>query len=78
MPLIDPELQPVKKDQVTLRLDPDVVETLRNYCEFLNGSSLHHVVEQILRYGFARDKEFQSWLEQHKITLGGKAANAAS
>jgi hypothetical protein len=77
MSLIDPEAQPIKKDQLNIRLDPAVAEMLRDYCEFLHGSSLHHVLEQLLRYAFSRDKEFQSWLEQHKIKLGGKAANTA-
>ena len=47
---------------------------LRDYCEFLQGSSLHHVLEQLLRYAFSRDKEFQSWLEQHKTALEEKTA----
>jgi len=78
MPLIDPEAHTVKKEQLNIRIDPAVAEMLRDYCEFLQGSSLHHVLEQLLRYAFSRDKDFQSWLEQHKITLGGKAANTAS
>lgn len=74
MPLIDPEAQPVKKEQLNIRLDPAVAEMLRDYCEFLGGSGLHHVLEQLLRYAFSRDKEFQSWLEQHRTALGERAA----
>ena len=64
MPLIDPESTPVKKEQLNVRVDPSVAEMLRNYCDFLKSSSQHHVVEQLLRYAFSRDREFQAWLEQ--------------
>ena len=67
MPVIEPEDKPRKKALFTARVDPGVVEMLRAYCEFLNSSSQHHVVEQLLRYAFSRDKEFQAWLEQHPL-----------
>ena len=67
MPVIEPEAKPRKKVLFTARVDPSVVETLRAYCEFLNSSSQHHVVEQLLRYAFSRDKEFQAWLEQKPL-----------
>ena len=78
MPLIDPESQPVKKEQLNVRIDPTVAATLRSYCEFLRDSSQHHVVEELLRYGFARDKEFQSWQEQHKPSRDESASKAGS
>ena len=65
MPLIEPETQPMKNEQLNVRIDPEVVATLRNYCEFLKSSSQHHVVEQSLRYVFGRDTDFQSWLSDH-------------
>ena len=71
MPLIEPETQPMKKEQLNVRIDPEVVATLRNYCEFLKSSSQHHVVEQSLRYVFGRDTDFQSWLEQSRATISG-------
>jgi len=68
MPVIEPEPKPAKKVVFTARLDPRVVETLRAYCDFLNSSSQHHVVEQLLQYAFSSDTEFQAWLEQHGNT----------
>jgi len=68
MPVIEPEPKPAKKVVFTARLDPRVVETLRAYCDFLNSSSQHHVVEQLLQYAFNSDTEFQVWLEQHGTT----------
>ena len=68
MSLIDPESAPVKKEQLNVRVHPSVAEMVRNYCEFLKSSSQHHVVEQLLRYAFSRDREFQAWLEQRPAT----------
>ena len=48
MPVIEPEDKPRKKALFTARVYPTVVETLRAYCEFLNSSSQHHVVEELL------------------------------
>jgi len=66
MPVMEPEARPRKKVLFTGRVDPSVVEMLRAYCEFLNSSRQHHVVERLLRYAFSRDKEFQAWLEPAK------------
>ena len=68
MPVIAPEAKPVKKTLLTARISPAVIETLRAYCDFLNSSSQHHVVEELLQYAFNSDTEFQAWLEQHGTT----------
>ena len=67
MPVIEPEAKPCKKVLFTARVNPSVVETLRAYCELLNSSSQHHVVEQLLRYAFSRDQECRAWLEQKPL-----------
>ena len=74
MSLIDPESAPVKKEQLNVRVHPSVAEMLRNYCEFLKSSSQHHVVEQLLRYAFSRDRDFQSWLEQRPAAESSSTA----
>ena len=48
MPVIEPEAKLRKKVLSLARGDPSVVEILRANCEFLNSSSQHHVVEQLL------------------------------
>ena len=58
----------MKKVVFSARVDPSVVEMLRAYCDFLNSSSQHHVVEQLLQYAFNSDAEFQAWPEQHGTT----------
>jgi hypothetical protein len=65
MPVIEPEAKPVKKVLFTARVHPNIVEMLRSYCDFLNSSSQHHVVEQLLQYAFNSDTEFQAWLEHN-------------
>ena len=65
MPVIEPEAKPRKTALFTARVDPSVAEMLRAYYEFLYSSSQHHVVEQLLRYAFSRDKEFQAWVERN-------------
>lgn len=64
MPLIAKETIPPKKEQLNVRVDPDLLELLSRYCEFAE-SSTNYVIEQLLRYGFENDAEFQAWLAQH-------------
>lgn len=68
MPVIEPEAKPVKKVVFSARVAPSVVETLPAYCDFLNSSSQHHVVERHLHYAFSFDTEFQAWLRKHGTT----------
>ena len=56
-----------KKEQLNLRLDPDLKDLLARYCEF-SESSQSYVIERLLRYGIATDSEFQAWLEQGRST----------
>ncbi len=67
MPLIDREFVPPKKEQLNVRVDPDVMEMLNRYCAFLE-SGQHYVVEQALRYMFTKDRDFQTWLTTQETT----------
>lgn len=71
MPLIDREFIPPKKEQLNVRVDPDVMEMLNRYCVFLD-SGQHYIVEQALRYMFTKDRDFQTWLSTQETT-GAKA-----
>lgn len=55
MPVIEPEAKPMKQVVFSARGDP---KSLRAYCDFLNSSGQHHVVEQLLQYAFNSDTEF--------------------
>lgn len=61
MAIIRKESIPPKKEQVTIRLDPDVLRRLDLYCRFIE-SCQNYVVEQSLKYTFNKDRHFQDWL----------------
>ena len=67
MALIPKEYVAPKKEQRNVRLDPATMKTLERYCEFVE-SSPNYVVENLLRYTFRRDREFQAWLENQPAT----------
>jgi hypothetical protein len=73
VPLISKQPRRVKKEQLNVRIDPAVGETLRLYCLFIE-STQHHVVEQTLKYAFAKDKEFQAWVKQQETASEDEGA----
>jgi predicted transcriptional regulator len=75
MALIAKERIPPKREQINIRLNPDVLEMLDNYCRFIE-SSQNYVVEQSLRYTFDRDRAFAEWLTQNETT-GEKTKDAS-
>lgn len=59
-------IQPLKKsveDEIKVRLDHDVAQGLKDYCEFLQ-SPQSYVVTEILRKTLRKDKAFVGWREQ--------------
>ena len=56
-----------KKEQLNIRLDPEVIEKLESYCTFIE-STQNYVIQQLLLYTFRKDKEFQRYLEVHGTT----------
>lgn len=67
MAMIAKEIIPPKKEQATVRLNPDVMMQLEACCRFISSSS-NHVVERALLHVFTRDREFQEWLRAHGTT----------
>ena len=67
MPLIEQEFIAPKKEQFTLRLDPELMELLECYSRFIQ-SGQNYVIEQSLRYTFRRDRDFQEWLLKNRTT----------
>ncbi len=67
MALIDKEVIPPKKEHLTARIDPDLLQTLNHYCRFIQ-SSQNYVIEQSLRYMFAKDRDFQLWMNTQGAT----------
>jgi hypothetical protein len=64
MPLIAPQLKQ-QREQVTMRLDVDVLAFLKRYADFI-ASSLDYVVSQAVVMTFHKDQDFRQWLrDQH-------------
>lgn len=49
-----------EREQITIRLDKDVLEDLEQYCRFLE-SSRDYVIGQCLTFIFRKDREFAEW-----------------
>jgi hypothetical protein len=67
MPLIEQEIIPPKKEQFTLRLDPEALELVECYARFIH-SGQNYVIEKSLRYTLSKDRDFQQWLPQNRTT----------
>jgi len=77
MPLIPAQLI-VDKDTLSLRLDRDVHERLKQYAAFIQ-SPKDYVIGQALRRLFDKDHEFTEWLKTHEpaTSAAGPPENAA-
>ena len=57
--------QPKKgRDQITIRLDRDELETLQNYCRYLE-SGRDYVINRCLTFIFRKNTPFTLWLADH-------------
>jgi hypothetical protein len=74
MALIAKECVPPKREQINIRLNPDVREMLDEYCRFIE-SSQNYVVEQSLRCTFDKDRAFQEWLTHNETTAEKRKEN---
>ena len=62
MPIIPAQPQVEQKDALSLRLDHEVHERLKQYAAFIQ-SPKDYVVGQALRRLFRKDKDFAAWVE---------------
>ena len=60
MATVIPKQPKKERDQITIRLDHDVLETLEHYCRYLE-SSRDWVINQCLTFIFRKDKAFTMW-----------------
>jgi hypothetical protein len=49
------------RDQITIKLDRDVLQNLEHYCRYLD-SSRDYVINQCLVFIFRKDRTFSDWL----------------
>ncbi len=84
MATVIPKQTKKQRDQITIRLDRDVLENLEHYCRYLE-STRDYVINQCLSFIFRKDKAFHLWLRgqgvSHSSAMSGtveeppKAAN---
>lgn len=67
MATVIPKQPKKERDQITIRLDRDVIQTLEHYCQYLE-SSRDYVINQCLTFIFRKDKAFTMWLAGQGIT----------
>jgi predicted transcriptional regulator len=61
-------IQPQKKqneEKIEVRVDAEIVRTLREYAEFLD-SPQGYIVTEILRKAFRKDKAFHTWRTERR------------
>ncbi len=76
MPVVIPKQPKKERDQISIKLDRDVLEDLERYCRYLE-SSRDYVIGQSLAFIFRRDREFQTWIENEATPRNGHEAKAA-
>jgi hypothetical protein len=76
MATVIPKQPKKERDQITIRLDRDVLDTLGHYCRYLE-SGRDYVINQCLTFIFRKDKPFMMWLASQGIAAGPAIAVAA-
>jgi hypothetical protein len=66
MATVIPKQSKKERDQITIRLDRDVLQTLEHYCRYLE-SGRDYVINQCLAFIFRKDKAFAMWLTQQRV-----------
>ena len=61
MATVIPKQPKKERDQITIRLDKEVLQTLEHYCRYLE-SGRDWIINQCLSFIFRKDKAFMLWL----------------
>ena len=64
MATVIPKQPKKERDQITIRLDREVLETLEHYCRYLE-SGRGYVINRCLTFVFRKVKPFTLWLADH-------------
>ena len=67
MPTVIPKQPKKERDQITIRLDREVLATLEHHCRYLE-SGRDYVINQCLTFIFRKDKPFSLWLAGQGIS----------
>ena len=76
VPSFIPKQPKKERNQITIRLDRDVLEGLERYCRYLD-SSRDYVINQCLVFIFRKDRHFTEWVETNGQVANGSTAKMA-
>ena len=76
MAVVIPKQPKKERDQITIRLDRDVIQNLEHYCRYLE-SGRDYVINQCLAFIFRKDKPFAMWMASQGIGES-QVSNAAA
>ena len=77
MATVIPKQPKKERDQITIKLDRDVLQTLENYCRYLE-SSRDYVINQCLAFIFRKDRPFAEWSASQGLTVCAAPNGAAA
>lgn len=77
MATVIPKQPKKERDQITIKLDRDVLQTLENYCRYLE-SSRDYVINQCLVFIFRKDRPFTEWLAGQGLAVCGASNGTAA
>lgn len=77
MSTVIPKQLKKEREQITIKLDKEVLETLERYCRYLE-SPRDYVINQSLVFIFRKDRNFQAWAEGHALAPNGNQPKTAS
>ena len=65
------------RDQITIKLDRDVLQNLEHYCRYLD-SSRDYVINQCLAFIFRKDRPFSDWLASQGLAACAESNGTAA
>ncbi len=68
MPTVIPKQPKKEREQITIRLEREVVQNLEQYCRYLE-SSRDYVINQCLVFIFRKDRAFAEWLAGQGLAI---------
>ena len=77
MASVIPKQNKKERDQITIRLDRDVLKNLEHYCRYLE-SSRDYVINQCLAFIFRKDRAFSDWLSGHGLAATAEPNGTAA
>src|SRR6266567_3867172 len=66
MATVIPKQPKKEREQITIRLDREVLQALEHYCRYLE-SGRDYVINQFLTFIFRKDKPFSLWLSSQRF-----------